>query len=104
MTEDRSLDSNTPWVPPTPQEQEDAILTVKGAFGRVIRTYTLGFGPFHHIQAPNTFYEPAFVAMDHALALARIHKIRLVIPIINNHFKGDEVKFHHLFSNHTGWP
>ena len=90
LTEDRSSDPSAPWLPPTPEEQEDAILTVKGAFGRVIRTYTLGFGPFHHQSAPGVYYEPAWVAMDNALALAGKHRIRLVIPIVNNHFKGDQ--------------
>jgi hypothetical protein len=81
--------NSTEWVIPTPEEQEDAILAVKGSGGRVIRTYTLGMGRMHHIQAPNSFYEPAFIAMDHALALARKHGIRLVIPLINNHNGGD---------------
>ncbi|KAJ3306373.1 hypothetical protein HDV03_005340 [Kappamyces sp. JEL0829] len=81
--------AGTGWVPPTPAEQEDAILAVKGAEGRVIRTYTLGFGERHHVQDIGRYYEPAWVAMDHALALARKHQIRLVVPIVNNHNGGD---------------
>lgn len=79
------------WVCPTPEEQEDAILAVKGAHGQVIRTYTLGFGPRHHITGPGKYYEPAFVAMDHAFALARKHRIRLVVPFINHHEGGDKM-------------
>ncbi|KAI8910197.1 glycoside hydrolase superfamily [Gorgonomyces haynaldii] len=82
LTEDRGGQ----WVSPTPEEQEDAILSVKGAEGRVIRTYTLGFGKGYHLTGPREYNEQAFVAMDHALALARKHKIRLLIPIVNNHW------------------
>lgn len=83
--------TNYDWVPPTPLEQEDAILSVKGAEGRVIRTYCIGFGPRHHVIAPNQFYEPAWVAFDNALALARKHGIKLIIPVINNHFGGNSL-------------
>lgn len=69
LTEDRNTFDS--WVPPTPEEQEDAILTVKGAHGRVIRTYTLGFGETHHMFSNGLFYEPAWIAMDYALSLAR---------------------------------
>jgi hypothetical protein len=85
MLEDRS--SN--WDLPTPYEQEDAILSISGSGGQVARTYTLGFGPKYHVTGPNSFYEPAFVAMDHALALARKHFVRLIIPLVNNHDGGD---------------
>jgi hypothetical protein len=77
------------WVIPTPYEQEDAILSISGSGGQVARTYTLGFGPKYHVTGPNSFYEPAFVAMDHALALARKHFVRLIIPLVNNHDGGD---------------
>ena len=77
------------WICPTPDEQEDAILSVKGSGGQVIRTYTLGFGSNYHVRGPGSFNEKAFVAMDNALAIARKHRIRLVIPFINNHDGGD---------------
>ncbi|KAL2916035.1 hypothetical protein HK105_204459 [Polyrhizophydium stewartii] len=71
------------WVLPDPWEQEDAIRTVAGAGGKVIRTYTLGIGPKYHIVGPNKFNEAAFVAMDNALAIARKYGIRLIVPFIN---------------------
>ena len=47
------------WVPraPVPQEQEDLLMSVRGAGGKVIRSYTIGLGPGYHISAPNTFTE-----------------------------------------------
>jgi mannan endo-1,4-beta-mannosidase len=77
------------WIPPTPFEQESAILAIVGSHGSVARTYTLGFGPHYHMSGPNEYYEPAWIAMDNALALARQHRVRLIIPLINNH-NGDD--------------
>jgi mannan endo-1,4-beta-mannosidase len=59
------------WIPPTPYEQESAILALVGSYGRVARTYTLGFGPHYHMTGPGMYYEPAWVAFDNALAIAR---------------------------------
>jgi hypothetical protein len=75
---------------PHPYEQEDALLTIAGVEGRVARTYTLGFGHNYHVKGVNSFNEDAFIAMDHALDLARKHRVRLIIPFINNHNGGDE--------------
>ncbi|KAJ3264322.1 hypothetical protein HK104_006491, partial [Borealophlyctis nickersoniae] len=76
---------------------------------------TLAVGPNYHITGvdPNTgalqFGEAAFVAMDHAIAIAAEHGIKLIIPIINNHFAewgddishyGDYAGFAHLFNRH----
>ena len=80
------------WVIPNPWEQEDAIQSVSAVAGRVIRTYTLAVGPTYHICGIRTYFEPAFVAIDNALAIARKHRIRLMIPIINNHWGGDSNK------------
>lgn len=79
------------WIPPTPAEQEDAVLAIKGMGGRVIRTYTLGFGPVYHANIPSPsspieFYEPVWVAFDNAIAMARKHGIRLIVPLINHYW------------------
>ncbi|KAH9250110.1 hypothetical protein BASA81_012062 [Batrachochytrium salamandrivorans] len=71
------------WVVPDPREQEDAIKSIVGAGGRVIRSYTLGFGPKYHMTGPGRFNEDAFVAMDHALALCRKYGVRLIVPLVN---------------------
>jgi mannan endo-1,4-beta-mannosidase len=42
------------------------------------------------MKGPGKFYQPAWVAMDYALDIARKFKIRLIIPIINNHNGGDQ--------------
>ena len=76
-------------VPPEPWEQNDAAATIAGSFGRVARTYTLGFGPDHHVTAARTYNERAFVSIDNASAAARRHNIRLIIPFVNDH-KGDD--------------
>ncbi|KAI8894321.1 glycoside hydrolase superfamily [Globomyces pollinis-pini] len=89
MTEDYKNPLNSDWINPEPREQLDAVLTVKGSAGRVIRTYTLGFGNTYHMMGPNQFYEPAWVAFDNALNIARQHGIRLIVPFINNHNGGD---------------
>lgn len=88
-TDEADLNSDRSWLVPTVLEQEDAILSIKGANGRVIRTYTMGFGNRHHFTSPTGTYEPAFRAMDNAIALAAKHGVRLIIPFINNHNGGD---------------
>ncbi|KAJ3157803.1 hypothetical protein HDU89_000182 [Geranomyces variabilis] len=76
-------------VPPDPFEQHDALLSIAHLGGRVTRTYTLGIGENCHITGLGTFNEGCFVAMDHALALARSVRVRLIIPFINNHWGDD---------------
>lgn len=65
------------------------VLAVKGMNGRVIRTYTLGFGWNHHVRGIRSYNEEAFKAFDYLLFLARKHGIRLIIPLVNNH-NGDD--------------
>lgn len=77
------------WVAPTPYEQDDAMRSISGSFGQVARTYTLGFGPNYHISGPGKYNEDAFIAFDHGLAIARDNGIRLIIPLVNNHWGDD---------------
>ncbi|KAI8592335.1 glycoside hydrolase superfamily [Geranomyces variabilis] len=78
------------WIPPDPYEQHDALLSIAHLGGRVTRSYTLGVGDNYHITGPRTYNERAFVAMDHALAIARNVRVRLIIPLINNHWGSDD--------------
>ncbi|KAJ3335080.1 hypothetical protein HDU91_002374, partial [Kappamyces sp. JEL0680] len=87
LTEDRGGE----WVPPTLQEQEDALLSISLGQGRVARTYTLGFGPNYHVTGFGQFHEPAWVAFDNALALARNLSVKLIVPLINNHNDGSYI-------------
>jgi hypothetical protein len=65
----------------------------------VTRTYTLGFGKLQHVTALRTYYEPAFVSLDHAVAAAKKYNIRLIIPIINNH-KGDDANTDYFYGDY----
>jgi len=87
------------FIPPDPWEQNDAMLTMDGFNARVGRTYTLGFGKGQHVTAARTYNEVAFVALDHAIAAASRYKIRLIIPIINNH-KGDDSNTDYFFGDY----
>lgn len=82
------------WVIPTTWEQEEAIASIAMMSGRVIRGYTLAVGSAYHITGIRTYYEPAFVALDNAIALARKYGVRLIIPLINNHWGGDSNTFY----------
>ena len=84
LADNNSSSAKRTWIPPTTHEQEDAIKTVKALNGKVIRTYTLGFGNGYHVQGLGQYFEPAWVAFDNALSLARKHGIRLVVPLVNN--------------------
>jgi hypothetical protein len=72
-----------------PYEQEDQIITAKQMGGRVVRTYTLRVkkpgenAPSSAIQG-NGVYGNQFVHLDRALQYANKHKIRLIIPFIDN--------------------
>lgn len=77
------------WIPPTPWEQLDAAASIAGFAGLVTRTYTLGMGYQQHVTGYRTYYEPAWVAFDNALAAARKYGIRLIIPLVNDH-NGDD--------------
>lgn len=81
------------WHRVHPWEQEDAIRSVSWMGGRVIRTYTLsiiggirpseGGNTLAHIMGIGQYHEPLFVDLDHAIALAGMHDVRLIIPFID---------------------
>lgn len=73
------------YLPPHPYEQQDAMATIAGSHGRVARSYTLAAGYGHHVPEIGTYNETAFLAMDHAIAAAKQHNVRLIIPLVNNH-------------------
>ena len=76
------------WHVPDPWEQEDAIQSLVQLGGTVARTYTLSVGESNqetprHVTAPGVFTEELFVALDHAVAKAREHCVRLIIPFVD---------------------
>ncbi|RKO96624.1 glycoside hydrolase [Caulochytrium protostelioides] len=83
MIEDRPGMVGT-WVLPTRYEVRDAIKTVSGLGGKVIRTFTLGFGEGQHVTGPTTFNGTALGALDYALFFARMYNVRLILPLVNN--------------------
>lgn len=84
------VDDNNQWEISSKYEQEDLIQTVALMSGRVIRTFPFLIGVKQHIDSLRSYYEPAWVAVDHAIATARKHNVRLIIPFINNHWRGDD--------------
>ena len=76
------------WHIPDPWEQADAMASIQQLGGRVARIYTLSVGESsnevpRHVTAPGEFSEAPFVALDHAIAQASAHGIRLIIPFVD---------------------
>jgi len=70
---------------PTPWEQEDGIKTIVQMNGRVVRTWNLPIRkpdeepkPWHYVLGPGRFNEEAFKCLDHLLALANKHGVRVM--------------------------
>ncbi|KAI9102505.1 glycoside hydrolase superfamily [Phlyctochytrium arcticum] len=73
---------NNNRVIPDPYEQDDLMRSIAGLGGRVARTYTFSVG--YHITGKRAYDEKYMVAVDNAIAAASRHKVRLIIPFINN--------------------
>ncbi|MBF0442828.1 MAG: cellulase family glycosylhydrolase [Oligoflexales bacterium] len=74
-----------------PKEQLDVILTIDRLGGLVTRSYVLSVkkkgdkeNRVRHVLAPGVFNEEAFVGLDYALFLANKHRIRIIIPFVDN--------------------
>ena len=91
IEDDMLFEREMPFRLPDPFEIEDALKTIRQMGGQVARTYTLSVRrkadwdtrPVH-VLGPGTFNEEAFVTLDHVLALANKHQVRLIIPFVNN--------------------
>lgn len=71
---------------PTPWEIEDAMKTLSLMGMRVVRTWNLPMRgptekpqPWHYVLAPGVFNEEAFRTIDHTLALANKHGVRVML-------------------------
>lgn len=71
---------------PTPWEIEDAMKTLSRMGMRVVRTWNLPMRgpdeapqPWHYVLAPGQFNEAAFRTIDHTLALAHKHGVRVML-------------------------
>ena len=81
------VDDYNQWEITTPYEQEDLVQTVALMAGRVIRTFPFLIGMKQHVNSLRSYHEPAWVAVDNAIALAQKYNVRLIIPFFNNHWK-----------------
>jgi len=80
-----------PYGLPTEYELRDLYRSINQLGGRVVRAYTIpvrntNFPPeaVTYVEGPGQFNEEAFRTLDMAIALAAEHRIRLVIPLLNN--------------------
>jgi len=71
---------------PTPWEQEDAFRTLRQMNLRVVRLWNLPIRgpqekaqPWHYVLGPGRFNGEAFVTLDHLMALANRHGIRVIV-------------------------
>ena len=71
---------------PTPWEIDDAMKTLARLGMRVVRTWNLPMRgpdeapqPWHYVLAPGQFNEAAFRTIDHTLALANKHGVRVML-------------------------
>ncbi len=80
-----------PWRLPDTYELNDALETVSQMGGEVVRIYAITVrrpddpeGAPKHVLGPGEFNEEAFKAMDNMMAIAAMHGIRVIIPLIDN--------------------
>ena len=90
VEDDMSLDHAVPFRFPSDDEIDDALETVSQLGGQVVRMYALSVRKAddpadmpRHILGPGKFNEEAFVALDRVIAAAHRHKVRLIIPLID---------------------
>lgn len=91
VEDDMRLDEGMPFRLPNDFEINDALGTIEQLGGQVVRIYALSVRRAddpstmpRHILGPGKFNEEAFVALDHVLAAANRHRVRLIIPFVDN--------------------
>ena len=90
VEDDLRFDRNIPFRFPSDDEIDDALATVSQLGGQVVRMYALSVRKAgdpadmpRHILGPGRFNEEAFVALDRVIAAAHKHKVRLIIPLVD---------------------
>ncbi len=90
VEDDMRFEQYMPFRLPDKFEIDDALGTIAQMGGQVVRLYALavakpGDPPDlpRHILGPGKFSEEAFVALDHVMAAAHRHHVRLILPLIN---------------------
>jgi mannan endo-1,4-beta-mannosidase len=81
-----------PWRWPDEFEIDDALQSVRQMGGQVVRTYVISvkrdgsdMGDFVHVRAPGEFNEEGFRAIDKLIEVARRKKIRVILPLVDQH-------------------
>ncbi|MDX9868069.1 MAG: hypothetical protein RBT78_09110 [Kiritimatiellia bacterium] len=94
---------------PTPWEIEDAMKTLARMGMSVVRTWNLPMRgpdeaaqPYHYVLAPGVFNEAAFQTLDHTLALANRHGVRVMLCLTAQ--AGDYLGGIRTYAAHRGKP
>jgi hypothetical protein len=94
---------------PTPWEIEDAMKTLARMGMTVVRTWNLPMRgpdeapqPWHYVLAPDEFNETAFTTLDHTLALAGKHGVRVMLCLTAE--AGDYLGGIGTYAAHRGKP
>ena len=90
VEDDMRFDCDMPFRLPDDFEIDDALGTIAQMGGQVVRTYTLAVKKAddpadmpRYILGPGQFNEEAFAALDRVIAAAHRHRVRLILPFID---------------------
>jgi hypothetical protein len=90
VEDDMRFDRRMPFRFPDEFEIDDALGTIAQMGGQVVRTYTLAVRKAddpadqpRYILGPGQFNEEAFATLDRVIAAAHKHRIRLILPFID---------------------
>jgi len=90
VEDDMRFDCGMPFRLPDDFEIDDALGTIAQMGGQVVRTYTLAVKKTgdpadqpRYILGPGQFNEDAFASLDRVIAAAHRHRIRLILPFID---------------------
>jgi hypothetical protein len=90
VEDDMRFEQGMPFRLPDAFEIDDALGTIEQMGGQVVRTYALsvakpGDPPElpRHILGPGRFNEQAFVTLDQVIAAAHRHRVRVIVPFID---------------------
>ena len=90
VEDDMRFEQGMPFRLPDAFEIDDALGTIEQMGGQVVRMYALSVKKPddppelpRHILGPGQFNEQAFVALDQVLAAAHRHRVRVIIPFID---------------------
>jgi mannan endo-1,4-beta-mannosidase len=90
VEDDMRFEQGMPFRLPDAFEIDDALGTIEQMGGQVVRMYALSVKKPddppelpRHILGPGQFNEQAFVALDQVIAAAHRHRVRLIVPFID---------------------